>query len=183
MRKIAFMLALAFPCFAWAGEPKELPEIIAFDGYAFAWQDNWKEKDAAKRGKLLVYDVVSAWHGKPVLADCGKFQTKLKGVTWCFKDEANRKVFETKTEQGDNDYIPFAGGRCTAGASWGLLGARGDPTTARVLKDPFGEKILVLQSNKKWWIGFKDSDLRRAMAIVNVASGPRIVPNEEMKKE
>ena len=90
-------------------------------------------------------------------------------------------MFNARTKEDDNDYLPFAGGRCAASASWGLLGARGDPTTARIRKDPFGDKILVLQSDKKWWSGFTNSDLLRGMAVVNGASGPRIVPNAEMK--
>lgn len=183
MLALAAIVALS-PCVAFAEEkPKGVPEYVTFDGKGFAWQDNWRDKDVKKRGPVVVYDIVSAWKGHVTVADCSTFQTKLKGVTWCFASEDNLKAFNAKTDDGENEYLPFAGGRCTLGVSWGLLGARGHPESARVITDPFGDAILVMHSNIKWWWQFKDEDLKRAMLAYNIASGPRIVPNEEFEKD
>ena len=166
---------------ALANEQKNLPEFVTFGGYGFAWQANWRDRDESKRGPIVVYDVVSAWSGNVAKADCARFKSELRGATWCFSTEENKKAFDGKTKDGDNELLPSFGGRCALGVSWGMLTPRGHPESARVITDTFGDPILVMHSNIKWWWQFKEEDFKRALLAYNIAKGPRIVPNEQLK--
>jgi|GEM_PF-5996419 len=182
MRTFAFALLLALPSGVLAQEkPKQLPEIITFDGHGFAFKDNWQDKDKTKHGPLAVYDVVSAWDGHIQKADCAKFKTALKGATWCFASSENKTRFEKKTEEGENAFLPFAGGRCALGMSWGTLTARGNPLSARVIVDDMDNAHLVLHGNVKWWWKFNDERFGQARRLLLAVSGPRIVPNDHIK--
>jgi hypothetical protein len=162
-------------------DEKELPtpEIMVNEGIAFSWKEDDKVKPVA-------YDVVSAWKDTdPKHADCQKYSTQLKGATWCFASEANLKSFIAKTDKdGDNTYIPFAGGRCALGASWGRLRAKGDPRTARIVQGDQGP-ILVLQSAEKWWPMFKHEMFTRIqVAQMRLDFAKRVgdvVPNDKLK--
>lgn len=172
----AILIALISDATAQTNQEK-LPEIVHNDGYAFSW----KEKD-----KLTVYDVVSAWNSRHAqVADCAKHSTKLKGVTWCFANDANLKKFIAKTDKnGDNEYLPFVGGRCALGASWNRLKAKGDPRTARIVQADLGP-VLVLQSHQKWWATFKYERFARmgqAEMYLNFATRlGDVVPNDSIK--
>lgn len=161
------------------GETRVLPEIHVVDGHAFAWRDNDK-------APLKVYDPVAALEGSVRLADCVLYKTIYKGATWCFANKRNLDKFAKHTDaKARNPYVPFLGGRCTLGASWGRLWAPGDPTTARIYTDDRGSKIVVLQSHKKWVPVFNDAGpseiMRLAEANYTLASTPvRIVPNDKL---
>jgi hypothetical protein len=180
MRALIALVAFLIATPAWAQSPKTHPEVITFQGYGFAWQNNWRSKDEKKRGPLVVYDVVSAWHGPALVADCAAHQSKLRGAIWCFASAENKATFDAATEDGDNHLLPFGGGRCTAGLSIGMLTPRGDPRTARVMTNLFGDGILVTHSNQKWWPGFTAQDLKNATLAFNLATATSIiVPNDK----
>jgi hypothetical protein len=169
-----------------AEEPKKpLLEIVVNDGVAFSWKKH-------EKGKRIDFDVVSAWEnakngGEPAVADCDKFSTQLKGATWCFATAANLKRFLAETDKdGENSYLPFVGGRCALGASWGRLQAAGDPRSARIVQGDLGP-MLVLHSHKKWWSVFsKNEFVRMQVAQMRVDFAMRvgdIVPNEKPRVE
>ncbi len=198
MRKLLLVAAgILAACFSRAGlaqevakpavakeDKKPLTEIVVNDGVAFSWKKH-------EKGARVDYDVVSAWlnaekGGQPDVADCDKYQTRLKGVTWCFKSAANLKKFLAETDKdGENSYLPFAGGRCALGASWGRLQAPGDPRSARVIQGDLGP-MLVLHSAEKWWPMFKkDMFTRLQIAQMRVDFATRIgdiVPNDKVPK-
>ncbi|MHB1086745.1 MAG: hypothetical protein ACYCZ0_03290 [Minisyncoccota bacterium] len=167
---------------AAAEEKKPLLEIVVNDGVAFSWRKH-------EKGARIDYDIVSAWQnakkgGGPDVADCDKYQTKLKGAMWCFASAANLKKFLAETDKdGENAYLPFAGGRCALGASWGRLQAPGDPRTARVIDGDLGP-MLILHSAEKWWPMFKkDMFTRLQIAQMRLDFAVRlgdIVPNEKL---
>jgi hypothetical protein len=176
-------LAQNAPKTAVTAEEKKPPtEIVVNDGIAFSWRKH-------EKGSHIAYDIVSAWQnarkgGQPDVADCDKYQTKLKGATWCFASAANLKRFLVETDKdGENTYLPFAGGRCALGASWGRLQAPGDPRTARVIDGDLGP-MLVLHSAEKWWPMFKkDMFTRLQVAQMRLDFATRlgdIVPNEKL---
>ncbi len=160
---------------------KPLTEIVVNDNVAFSWRKH-------EKGARIDYDVVSAWDnakkgGRPSVADCEKHQTTLKGATWCFASVANQKRFLAETDKdGENAYLPFAGGRCALGASWGRLQATGNPETARIIDGDLGP-ILVLHSAEKWWPMFKkDMFTRLQVAQMRIDFATKvgdIVPNEK----
>ncbi len=184
-KKLALVFAITLlPCVSLAQEkPKDLPEIITFEGHGFAFKDNWQNKDKTKHGSLVVYDVVSAWDGHILKGNCVKFEVALKGAKWCFASAENKTRFEKKTEDGENDFLPFAGGRCALGMSWGTLMARGNPLSARVIVDDMGDAHLVMHGNVKWWWRFNDDRFGQARRLLLAVSGPRIVPNEQLEKD
>jgi YHS domain-containing protein len=174
------MLLLMIGVLPAAHAQQSLPEIITFKGKGFAFIPNWQDEDESKHGPLIVYDVVSAWGGGILEADCAKFQVKLKGAEWCFANAANKSRFEKNTTKGgDNSFLPFAGGRCALGMSWGTLLARGDPLSARVIVDDMRNAHLVMHGNVKWWWKFTNKEFGEARRLLLAVSGPRIVPNNE----
>lgn len=83
-------------------------------------------------GNLVAYDLVAAYDDNMIVeANCDAFQSSVQGVNWCFSSAANKTTFEAATqENGRNQYLPFVGGHCSLGMSFGNLTARGDPRTA-----------------------------------------------------
>jgi YHS domain-containing protein len=186
MKVLAIAASVSMVFFSTAAlaqeKQKPLPEIMVNDGFAFSWKED-------KKAKVVAYDVVTAWLNAkkrgPKVADCDKYKTTFKGATWCFASEANLKKFSAKTDKdGNNSYVPFAGGRCALGTSWGRLGAMGDPRTARLIGGDL-EPMLVLQSNKKWWQTFeKEMFTRLEVAQMRIDFATRlgdIVPNDKLK--
>jgi len=169
-----FLSIIIFGLTAQAAE-KPVPEIIVNNGIAFSWQ----EEDNAP---VVAYDVVSAWkHREPAVADCGKYSTMFKGAKWCFANATDETAFiKAIDKDGDNKYVPFVGGRCALGTSWGRLGAKGDPRTGRIIDSDLGP-VLVLQSAQKWWPTFeRHLFTRMEIARMRFDFGKRvgdIVPN------
>lgn len=97
--------------------------IINVDGVGFARMID---------GSRVAFDLVSAYdHHSITEADCSRFQSQVKGVSWCFSSAENLQSFEdATTDSGDNHYLPFVGGHCALGMRYGNLAARGDPRTA-----------------------------------------------------
>ena len=103
---------------------QQLPDaIINNDGIGFSRMAD---------GNLVAYDLVAAYDEHMIAeANCGAFKSNVKGVNWCFSSAANKTTFEAATqENGSNQYLPFVGGHCALGMSFGNLTARGDPRTA-----------------------------------------------------
>ena len=181
MKHIALALlgALILSTSAAAAEKeKQKPtEIIANSGIAFSRVEGEKDQK-----KVIAYDVMSAWDNRqPLVADCDAYSSRLKGVKWCFATAANKVTFDKATDkEGDNKYLPFAGGRCALGTSWGYLNAKGDPRTARLLDTDRGQ-VLVLQSQQRWWSKFEKHEFTRMQgAQLNYTMALRnghIVPN------
>lgn len=150
---LAIIVAVALVGEAAEAAEKNKPatEIIVNDGIAFSRTEGEKE-----RKKVIAYDVVSAWQdSQPQVANCDKFSATLKGAKWCFATEVNKSAFLKATDKdGYNELLPFIGGRCALGASWGRIAAEGDPRTARIIQADLGP-ILVLQSAQKWWPMFE----------------------------
>lgn len=103
---------------------QQIPDaIINNDGIGFSRMAD---------GNLVAYDLVSAYDEHMIVeANCGAFKASAQGVSWCFSSAANKTSFEAATqENGRNHYLPFVGGHCSLGMSFGNLTARGDPRTA-----------------------------------------------------
>jgi hypothetical protein len=173
-------LVLATSATAAEKEKPKPTEVIANDGIAFSRVEGEKDQK-----KVIAYDVMSAWKNRePRVADCDAYSSRLKSVIWCFASAANKTAFDKATDkEGDNKYLPFAGGRCALGTSWGYLNAKGDPRTARILQHDLGP-ILVLQSQQKWWPTFSDkneaSRLADAQIVYSIAKMTgHIVPNAQ----
>lgn len=184
----AILLAVCLAAPALAQEtPKPRPEIMVRDGKAFTFQERLKEGEKEPNtNPVVVYDVVDPWNKrKPRIADCGKFQTTLKGVTWCFASAANLKKFAAATDKdGNNPFIPLVGGRCTLAAALGLFDIYGDPRTARIAMDKLGRKVLILHGSEKWWTTFnkeRSTLLANAVSNWNMLRSPGpIIPNDKL---
>lgn len=108
-------------------------------------------------GELIAYDLVAAYDEHMIVeANCNAFKSSVQGVEWCFSSAANQKTFETATQDNDrNKYIPFVGGHCALGMSFGNLIARGDPRTAvrigdlLVLNGRFSVRTSFLQDTER----------------------------------
>ena len=118
----AFIFLLAsFPSVLHA---QQVPDaIINNDGIGFSRMAD---------GELVAYDLVSAYDEHAItVADCAAFKSKVQGVSWCFSSAESKEAFDEATEEnGRNHYLPFVGGHCALGMSFGNLTARGDPRTA-----------------------------------------------------
>ncbi len=116
-----FATLLGFSAAAFA---QQMPDaIINNDGIGFSRMAD---------GNLVAYDLVAAYDEHMIVeANCGAFKATAKGVSWCFSSAANKTTFEAATQDnGSNQYLPFVGGHCALGMSFGNLTARGDPRTA-----------------------------------------------------
>lgn len=125
---IVALLTISAPGFA-----QQIPDaIINVDGIGFARMID---------DRLVAFDLVAAYDEHAIVeADCNAFKADAKGVNWCFSNADNQATFEAATEEnGNNKYLPFVGGHCALGMSFGNLTARGDPRTAIRIGD-----LLVL---------------------------------------
>lgn len=116
---LSTLLFVGTPAFA-----QQLPDaIINNDGIGFSRMAD---------GNLVAYDLVAAYDEHMIVeANCGAFKATVQGVGWCFSSAANKTTFEEATQDnGRNLYLPFVGGHCALGMSFGNLMARGDPRTA-----------------------------------------------------
>ena len=187
----AILLAACVAVPAFAQEtPKHRPEIMTRDGKGFTFQERLKEGEKEpNKNPIVVFDVVSVWQNaqrvrEPRVANCDKFQTTLKGVTWCFVNKANMDKFTAATDKdGKNSFVPFVGGRCTLAVANGMLDIYGDPRTARIVRGDFGP-ILVLHGSKKWWPLFNEKKslwLAVATSNWNMSRSPGpIIPNDKL---
>lgn len=103
---------------------QQIPDaIINNDGIGFSRMAD---------GNLVAYDLVAAYDEHMIVeANCAAYKATAKGVSWCFSNAANKTTFEAATQDnGNNQYLPFVGGHCSLGMSFGNLTARGDPRTA-----------------------------------------------------
>ena len=111
-----FATLLGFSAAAFA---QQMPDaIINNDGIGFSRMAD---------GNLVAYDLVAAYDEHMIVeANCGAFKATAKGVSWCFSSATNKTTFEAATQDnGSNQYLPFVGGHCALGMSFG-----GDPRTA-----------------------------------------------------
>ncbi len=121
-------------------------------------------------GVLVAYDLVAAYDEHMIVeANCNAFKSSAQGVDWCFLSAANQTTFETATQDnGRNKYIPFVGGHCALGMSFGNLTARGDPRTAvrigdlLVLNGRFSVRTSFLQDTER---NVDNARLRYELAI------------------
>lgn len=125
---VATLLVLSFSALA-----QEIPDaIINIDGVGFSRMID---------DRFVAFDLVAAYDEHAIVeADCGAFKADVKGVSWCFSSADNKATFDAATqENGNNKYLPFVGGHCALGMSFGNLTAKGDPRTAIRIGD-----LLVL---------------------------------------
>lgn len=121
-------------------------------------------------GDLIAYDLVSAYDDHTIVeADCDAYQSEVQGVTWCFSSAKNLTAFNAATqENGRNKYLPFVGGHCALGMSFGNLVARGDPRTAirigdqLVLNGRYAVRTTFLQDSER---NMDNARLRYDLAI------------------
>lgn len=168
------MLAVVALCVAVgsnaAHADERFPEIVAHKGIAFSRVDSLN--------RLTAYDPVAAYDDhRTAVADCRRYETSFKGVTWCFESEGNKQKFEAAAKERVNQYVPFGGGYCARGLSNGNF-APGDPRThVRA-----GNDLIV---NGSWAVAddFFDDLSRRAAARVMYRLAQRnglLVPNTSM---
>jgi hypothetical protein len=141
---IVALLAISTP-----GLAQEIPDaIINIDGIGFARMID---------DRLVAFDLVAAYDEHAIVeADCSSFKANVKGVSWCFSSASNQATFEAATqENGNNKYLPFVGGHCALGMSFGNLAARGDPRTAirignlLVLNGRFAVRTQFLEDSER----------------------------------
>ena len=190
----AIVLAACLAAPAQAQEtPKPRPEIMVRDGKAFTFQEKQKaEEKGPNTNRIIPFDIVSAWDNaekgrEPAMANCERFQTTLRGVIWCFRNERNLARFAAATDKdGNNPFVPLVGGRCTLAAALGLFDIYGDPRTARIATDKLGRKVLILHGSEKWWTTFnkeRSTLLANAVSNWNMLRSPgQIVPNDKLPK-
>lgn len=157
MSTLAALMLVGAPALA-----QSLPDaIINNDGVGFSRMAD---------GKLVAYDLVAAYDEHMIVeADCGAFTSKVQGVSWCFSSAANKTTFEAATQDnGRNQYLPFVGGHCALGMSFGNLTARGDPRTAvrignlLVLNGRFDVRTSFLEDTER---NMDNARLRYELAI------------------
>lgn len=103
---------------------QQVPDaIINIDGVGFSRMID---------GSFVAFDLVAAYDDHTIVeSDCSTYKADAKGVSWCFSSAENKATFEAATqENGNNKYLPFVGGHCALGMSFGNLTAKGDPRTA-----------------------------------------------------
>ena len=153
----ATLLGFAAPTFA-----QQIPDaIINNDGIGFSRMAD---------GNLVAYDLVAAYDEHMIVeANCEAFKATAKGVSWCFSNATNKATFEAATQDnGNNQYLPFVGGHCSLGMSFGNLTARGDPRTAvrvgnlLVLNGRFDVRTTFLQDTAR---NIDNARLRYDLAI------------------
>lgn len=141
---------------------QQIPDaIINNDGVGFSRMAD---------GELVAYDLVAAYDEHSILeANCSVFKSDVQGVSWCFSNAANKATFEAATqENGRNKYLPFVGGHCSLGMSFGNLTARGDPRTAirvgdlLVLNGRFAVRTSFLEDTER---NVDNARLRYELAI------------------
>lgn len=130
---LAALLVASFAGSAAAFAAERYPEFIAHKGIALS---------RVEKSKVIAYDPVAAFNDRIAVADCTRYETAYRGVTWCFESDKNLNTFvaqETAKGASLRDrYLPMFGGRCSYGVSNGKLTPEGDPRTA--LRIHFGER-------------------------------------------
>ena len=154
---LTFIFAVCGPALA-----QQIPDaIINNDGMGFSRMAD---------GTLIAYDLVAAYDEHMINeANCNAFKSSVQGVDWCFSSAANQTTFEAATQDnGRNKYIPFVGGHCALGMSFGNLTAKGDPRTAvrigdlLVLNGRFSVRTSFLQDSAR---NIDNARLRYDLAI------------------
>ncbi len=161
---LSFTLMLASSLVCVNAAAQDVPDaIINVDGVGFA---------RMIEGEFVAFDLVAAYDEHSIVeANCSQFKARAKGVDWCFSSAQNQATFESATQDnGSNPYIPFVGGHCALGMSFGNLAARGDPRTAvrignqLVLNGRLEVRTTFLEDTERH---MDNGRLRYEMAIAN----------------
>ena len=161
---IGASVLIAFVFCSVSAVAQQVPDaIINNDGIGFSRMID---------GELVAFDLVAAYDEHAiVVADCAQFKAKVQGVDWCFASASNKTTFEAATQDnGNNQYLPFVGGHCALGMSFGNLTARGDPRTAvrignqLVLNGRFDVRTSFLQDTER---NMDNARLRYELAIAS----------------
>ncbi len=139
------------------------PEIITFDGIAFAWPRDVEPNDFKPGMPVTAFDIVAMREQHEArVADCTKWLVRYKGATWCFSSDENRDLFSLSIDLKNKDediyemYLPMFGGRCALGTARGGVAIPGSPYAARTLTIE-GRTGVYMQLGGQFWDTF-DAD-------------------------